>query len=141
MKQLRYLLLALAACLFAGCEVHTSDNGDLDGYWQMTQLDSLASGKIQNMKGSGIFYAVYVHLFQVQGAGNTVTFRFKHEGDSLFLSAPYVDYGLNDQPLEDVSVLRPYGINNLEEKFCVEALSKDKMILKSKELRIYFRKY
>lgn len=141
MKKIRYVLIVFLIGVFASCEVHTSNNGDLDGYWQMVQMDSVVSGKVTNMKGSGIFYAVYVHLLQVQGAGTQVSFRFKHSGDSLELYSPYADYGQNDQPVEDVSVIRPYGINHLHEVFHVDALSSSKMILSTQEVRLYFRKY
>lgn len=141
MKKIKYFILILLIGALASCEVHTSNNGDLDGYWQMVQMDSVASDKVTNMKGSGIFYAVYAHLLQVHGAGTQVSFRFKHFGDSLTLYSPYADYGQNDQPVEDVSVLKPYGINRLHENFHVDALSNSKMILSNQDVRLYFRKY
>lgn len=141
MDKIKYFTIILLIGFFTSCEVHTSNNGDLDGNWQMVQMDSVVSGKVTNMKGSGIFYAVYVHLLQVHGAGTQISFHFKHSGDSLELYSPYADYGQNDQPVEDVSVLKPYGINRLREVFHVDALSSSKMILSTQEVRLYFRKY
>ena len=32
MRKLLYIFFVLL--MFAACDIHTSDNGDLDGYWQ-----------------------------------------------------------------------------------------------------------
>ena len=67
--------------------------------------------------------------------------------NSLKLSSPYINHWHQDKedggdiPVDDPEILRPYGIQNLEENFAVEALSGSKMILRSKELKLYFTNF
>ena len=35
---------ALGVSVLAGCDIETSDNGDLDGMWRLESVDTLASG-------------------------------------------------------------------------------------------------
>ena len=51
--------------------------------------------------------------------------------------------GDDDAPIsaDDMEDLRKYGINNLPEGFAKEALSGSKMILRSKTLRLKFKKF
>jgi hypothetical protein len=50
---------------FSSCELETSDNGDLDGNWQLLSIDSLNTGGINNVKDKQIFYAVQFHLINI----------------------------------------------------------------------------
>ena len=43
--------------------------------------------------------------------------------------------------MTDVEVLAPYGINNLEEHYQKESLTGSRMTLKSKTLRLFFKKF
>lgn len=139
MRKLFYLFMA---CMMLGaCEVHMSENGDLDGFWQMTQIDTLATGTQTDVREKGIYYAVYVHMLQLSGVSEGVKFRFEHTADSLILSSPTIGGGHNDIAMTDMAVLRLYGINRLPESFHVDKLTGDRMILTSSELRLYFRKY
>ena len=86
---MKRLLLLLATCAgLTACEVRTSDNGDFDGLWQLTALDSLDSGRTVDMHTSGEYWAVQVHLLEVRnmkGGHGAVIFRFDFAGDSLKL--------------------------------------------------------
>ena len=42
MRKLLYIFIVLM--MFAACDIHTSDNGDLDGYWQLRSVDTLSTG-------------------------------------------------------------------------------------------------
>ena len=38
------LMLMLCSALLNSCEVDSSDNGDLDGFWHLESVDTLATG-------------------------------------------------------------------------------------------------
>ena len=59
------------------------------------------------------------------------------------MSLIYQDKGDNggDHPIDDPTLLAPYGINNLEEEFVKEKLNGSKMILRSKTLRLKFKRF
>lgn len=140
----RILILPILFCLMmASCELETSDNGDLDGFWQLTTIDSLAADTSVDAKSMQVFWAVQCDLLQAtQMNGNRVLFRFQHTGDSLLLSDPRTnDRTLGDTTVTDLSLMQPLGINSLAEHFAVEQLSGSSMTLKSSMLRLHFRKY
>ena len=39
----------LVLCFQSACTLETSDNGDLDGYWHLEQVDTLATGGKLNL--------------------------------------------------------------------------------------------
>lgn len=140
MKRLVYIM-ALAAML-GSCTLETSDNGDLDGLWQLYSLDSLATGASADMRGSHVFWAVQCQLLEARSRETQVLFRFNNTGDSLFLSDPYInDRDSSDIKVTDAAILAPLGINSLGEHFGIKALGSDKMVLEAPTLRLYFRKY
>ena len=46
-----------------------------------------------------------------------------------------------NEPIEDVEVLKPYGIYQLEEVFSIIELNDKSMVLDNGVLRLHFRKY
>lgn len=142
MKKVCYFFMA--CILMTACELETSPNGDLDGFWQLTFIDTLSTGSSADMRASGIFWAVQMRLLEVQdtGTGKSVFFRFRHTGDSLFLHDPYFDVRRPDIiEVKDAMELQPYGIGHLEERFAVLGLDGNKMRLQSERLRLHFRRY
>lgn len=143
MKSLFYSLMV--AMMLVSCEIQTSSNGDLDGFWQLRAVDTLATGGESDMRGSGIYWAVQKRLLEVQdknGVYGGVFFRFSHAGDSLLLSDPYVNDRISaDVKVEDADMLRPFGVNRLDEGFHIEMLDGGNMVLRSETLRLWFRKY
>ena len=140
MKRLIYSLL-LAATL-GSCTLETSNNGHLDGFWQLYSLDSLSSGTSVDMRGSHVFWSIQVRLLEARNSDGRILLRFNYTGDSLFLSNPYANArDSSDIKITDVAKLAPLGINKLEEHFAVKTLNSDNMTLESPTLRLYFRKY
>lgn len=141
MKKIFFLLFACGA--FAACELETSGNGDLDGFWQLKSVDTLATGTSADMRESGVYWAFQNKMMSVKKINHVSAFlRFNHSVDSLFLSEPYIDNrDSSDIVIDDVELLRPVGINELEERFGVSQLDGGTMVLKSKTLRLRFRKY
>lgn len=142
----RYTLFMLAVAVsatmsFTSCHLEASNNGNLDGYWQLTKVDTIGGGS-RGMKEVSVFWGFQFRMLQVVSPEMIVDMRFSHTGDSLVLSEPYIDArDKGDVKIEDVELLRPLGINALEDRFSVEHLSSDKMILRDDRLRLYFRKY
>lgn len=144
------LLMALGS--LSSCTLESSGNGDLDGYWHLESIDTLATGKTGDYSNRRFFWGIEHRLISVSDIDREgrlgYYFRFEQTGDSLFLGQAYKnnwhqDNGKNggDIPVDDVEPLRYYGVNELEEHFAKEALSGSRMILRSKTLRLKFKKF
>lgn len=138
------LLLAAAILPFISCELETSDNGDLDGFWHLTRIDTLATQGTRDMKQERIFWSFQKDLLKVDdktGENSSILLRFNHSGGNLTLSDPYIyDREAGDIKLDDVEPLRPFGINALTETFTTTSLSGSHMTLESPMLRLSFKK-
>ena len=141
-----HLLLFTLFCLFiTSCEIEMSDNGKLDGNWQLRQIDTLATNGTCDMTYSSIYWGIENDLLQVRDIDNNnqrILFRFKHQGDSLILSQPYNVITKDElEALENDSLLRPLGICGTEEHFLIEQLNSSNLTLKNPVYRLWFRKY
>lgn len=140
MKLLAYT--AALAIALGSCTLETSNNGDLDGLWQLKSLDSLATNVSVDMRSSKVYWAVQHRLLEARTPELPVLFRFGVVGDSLFLSEPYINLrDSSDIKVTNPTLLAPLGINALEEHFGIKTLNSDNMVLESSTLRLYFRKY
>lgn len=113
-KTFLFLATCLAMTMAAtscGDFIETSDNGDLDGYWQLSQVDTLANGVQVDMTSSKVFWGVQGKFLTMldtrQAPSYGYMFRFEHRADSLLLSDGRVnDRNVNDTLLTNVDVLR-----------------------------------
>lgn len=141
--------VAISMFAFSSCELESSDNGKLDGFWHLESIDSLENGKTVDMSKLHVFWGIeYKLIAATQYDNNTerMFFRFEQTSDSLKITQAFINHGHQDNggdiPLTEVTNdLRYYGINNLPEDFAKEALSGSKMILRSKTLRLKFKKF
>lgn len=146
MRKIVYLL-ALCAMLVS-CEIETSGNKELDGYWQMSQVDTLSTGGVADTREALVYWGIQGNLLQIRFSengkflGEGFLFRFNWEGNTLTLSSP-IQHHLyeTDEAIEDAEVLNPYGIFNLEEVFTIEKLDDHDMVLTNALLRLHFRRY
>ena len=142
MKKITFLFAAFL--LLTSCEIEFSNNGNLDGFWQMIAVDTLATQHTSDLKTSGRTWAFQGRLLEMRdtkGGYSDLYFSFEHRGDSLFLDSPYLsDRDVDDIKITDVNIVRPYGVNGLKEGFEIESLSNNKLILRSKTLRLMLRK-
>lgn len=140
---MRKLLLLLSIfVMLLSCDLEISDNGNLDGFWQLRSIDSLQNGKSVDMRESGVYWGVQTDLLEARSVDIGVFFRFSLVGDSLFLCQPYINNRDSaDISVVDAAVLAPLGINRLDEHFRVLKLERSTMVLQSEILRLYFRKY
>ena len=141
--------VAISMFAFSSCELESSDNGKLDGFWHLESIDSLENGKTVDMSKLHVFWGIeYKLIAATQYDNNTerMFFRFEQTSDSLKITQAFINHGHQDNggdiPLTEVTNdLRYYGINNHPEGFAKEALSGSKMILRSKTLRLKFKKF
>lgn len=142
MKKITFLFAAFL--LLTSCEIEFSNNGKLDGFWQLIAVDTLATQHTSDLETSGRTWAFQGRLLEMRdtkGGYSDLYFSFEHRGDSLFLDSPYLsDRDADDIKITDVNIVRPYGVNGLKEGFEIENLSNNKLILRSKTLRLMLRK-
>lgn len=142
MKKLIYIIISL---ILTSCELEMTDNGALDGNWQLRQIDTLSTGGTCDMSRSYIYWAVQNDLLQVRDIDNAdfrILFRFEKKGDHLTLRNPYhIIIKAELEPIEDIEQLTPYGIMGTEDTFTFENLSSGNMTLKNEFFRLHFRKY
>lgn len=158
MKQLtiKSLLATLATTLLlASCNVEASDNGLLDGFWHLEQVDTLATGGTTDYSSGYVFWGVQKDLIYIKDSSNgsvgAYYLRFSHTQDSLHITKIYLDHGHEDNPNHeqggDIPVeaidrnLRFFGLNALPEHFKKEAINGNRMILSTKKLRLKFKKF
>ena len=150
-------LLAVLATLFllASCNVETSDNGPLDGFWHLERVDTLATGGTTDYHKGYVFWGVQKDLMYIKDSSNgsvgAYYLRFNQTHDSLHITKIYLDHGHEDNPNHeqggDIPVeaidnnLRQLGINALPEHFKKEALNANRMILSTEKLRLKFKKF
>ena len=126
-----------------GCELETTDNGDLDGYWHLEQVDSLAGQRSIDYGQSNIFWSIQFELLQLSNLeDNTIVYKLVYDNRQLTLANPCMfDRADGDTLVTNVEVLRQYGVNALQESFKEVSLESRAMILESPVLRLHFKKY
>lgn len=152
-----FVTTVVAALLMslASCEIETSDNGELDGFWHLERIDSLENGKTVDCSNQLIFWGVQLRLIEAKDMGNNsinhLYLRFEQTSDCLYINKVYENHWHEDNPNAEVGgdvpvevandETRHYGINNIPEGFLKERLDGSKMVLKSKMLRLTFRRF
>ena len=133
----------LSLMFLCGCELETTDNGDLDGYWHLEQVDSLAGQRSMDYGQSNIFWSIQFELLQLSNLeDNTIIYKLVYDNRQLTLANPCMfDRADGDTLVTNVEVLRQYGVNALQENFKVVTLESRTMVLESPVLRLHFKKY
>ena len=143
-KGVRYWVLGVGCLLLCvGCDFELSGNGDLDGYWHLERIDTLQGGGVRDLSSESLFWGVQFHLLRMTDlASNDIVYRFSQENGQLILSAPCMfDRKEGDTLVTDLEVLRPFGIQSLDEHFDMVRLNTDQLVLKSAVLQLTFKKY
>lgn len=146
MKKYIYIiaLTTIAALSAVSCDIETSDNGDLDGFWHLVQVDTLETSGTCNMKQARIFWSFQCDILKLDdktGNNLSIIMRFNHNNNQMTLTDPYIyNREAGDIKLEDSNMLRPFGINAMSETFNVLHLSGSNMIIESPMLRLNFKK-
>ncbi len=144
MKRLLYIIIGVTL-LMTSCDKEESSNGDLEGFWQMTVMTSIPDASTSDMRSSGITWAFQGHILEVRDVNKVhqdIILSFKREGDVLKVSDPYlVDRDADDVAIEDVSLLLPYGIGQVQTEFRIIQMNSTRMVLESDTWHLEFRKY
>lgn len=142
-----YLYIIGIGLMLTACDMERSDNGDLDGFWQMTsKTDKYAKCGAVDMRDSGItwsFQEKLLELRDVKKVHQDIIGDFVHQGGTLSVSRFYlVDRDKGDVRIDDpISYLVPYGIASVQDQFKVLELNSNEMILESDRFLLKFRKY
>jgi len=139
-------MMAFAALLgVASCDVESSNNGNFDGMWHITEIDTLATGGVYDLSLVRRFWNVDTHLLELRDYEGVVKFliaRFELSSNRLIISRVYLyDREGGDPEITNEYFVQPYGMWQIPDTFDVEKLEHYKMTLKSKKYRIYFEKY
>lgn len=139
-----FLAIALTCLGACGEWLEASDNDKLDGYWKLTQIDTLATGHALDLSKQSRFLAVQGKILMLtdRGDGSQYIFQFSRTDSTLAVYDARLDNrDVGDTLLTDASVLHPFGFSKLEEKFTIETLNGSKLILASKLFRLRFTKF
>lgn len=143
MKSWFVVLLIVCLAVLSACDIDTSKNGDLDGYWRLEQIDSLANHQTVPCADRHIFWSFQHDLVELSNLhDNNIIYRLKEANQVLHLDDPCMfDRTDGDALITDVEILRPYGVNSLQEQFRIITLDSETLVIESFMLRLYFRKY
>ena len=145
MKKLFFAVAALTMIFsLTACDMHRSDNGDFDGLWQMTSVDTLATGGQKDMRTSNISWCIQGSLLELmyRNVGSCYFCTFNQADGQLIIDKLRKwskDEG--DPEVTDVADVQRYGVNALTEHFQIKTINSSTMVLESPVLRLHFRKY
>lgn len=144
MKKLLLLPFCALLAILTSCDIHFSENGDLDGFWQLARIDTIGGGGIDT-RPQRLFWSVQSDLLQVSDLNylhDSYVWRFEHVNNTLRLHSPYcVDHAGNDIAVNDVRNVQPWGIPSLDQTFSIELLDDLHMTLSTADLRLQFNRY
>lgn len=145
-RQYIYTLLFLLAIPFASCE-KLPINGRLDGMWK---LQKMTDTHMNTKHPEGIFYSIQLNLIKLSKINNSGTpektselylGRFQYTPDSLILSDFHTWVYREEEIPATPEQLAPFGFTETDARFGIEKLSKEEMILKSKDFLLIFEKF
>ena len=74
---MRKIVYILALCTFlVSCELETSGNKELDGYWQMCQVDTLATDGVADTREALIYWGLQGKLLQIRFSGDVFLTKY-----------------------------------------------------------------
>ena len=146
------MLLLSVVALLASCglvDIEHSENGKLDGYWHLVQVDTLSTGGSLDLRQERFFWIVQGTVFQLfspdlsDGFGQRYVSHFSYENEKISFQQFYYDQRAEGDPiLEKVDLLQPFGINKLAgDSFDIEELTGGGMTLSGEELRLVFKRH
>ena len=143
---LNTIVTAVIFLLLGSCTLETSDNGDLDGMWHLTRVDTLATGGQRDMVADRVFWSFQVRMVNVRclATGVNMVSHFTHTDGTLQFQTFYLNNREGGAPevTDSLAYLFPYvAIQRMDETFRVEKLNSSDMILAGDVLRLTFEKY
>ncbi|WP_455665426.1 lipocalin-like domain-containing protein [Phocaeicola sp.] len=128
-----FLLLGISSCDKAPI------NGKLDGRWQLMNIENSDGNTKECYR---IYYSIQLHLVEISdkgGNGGTFIGRFSYENDEVTMSE--FRHRGNEEELATLKELEPFGLYLPTTHLKVEKATSEKLILKSENARLIFRKF
>lgn len=113
-------LAFMLTLVLASCEINSSDNGDLDNWWWLRQVENIETGDKEDYVEKKVFWSYIGHLMQTDGGGSytyqdedgktkkatcaRLLFRFEHKGNTLRVYEPHYHNKSKGDPLLDPSI-------------------------------------
>lgn len=145
MKKIIYIIILSG--LFIACDTISSDNGELDGMWYLTKVDTLSNGHSADYRSQKIFWSFQGTLAQFNcsdASGQFYMSYFSCTGSKLKLQDVFYYDRINGDRVIDTNTLyevQRFGINKLNEDYAIKSMDNSYMILQNDELCLHFEKY
>lgn len=124
--------MSLAVVLLVNCQ-KSPINGDLDGQWQVVDVDPKEEGPLGD---TTLYYCFSLHVCQLSKTGGVYTSgNMVYEGESLGLDFPYA------KSQTAIAKLKQYGIYENPVTFEIIHLDNKKLILKNGDVVVTMRKF
>ena len=139
MRNFIYIFVVFIACFFS-CD-KAFENGDLDGMWRLENVEK--EGDTYPL--DGVYYSFQRHLvllgkYNEQGAPELYMAEFEHSGGEIVMTGFYLYPGVDG--VCNKEDLKKYCIYNDPERFVVDVLNNDVLVMHTNDGRIYsFRKW
>lgn len=147
MKHLTYIftVLLLQVAMIVSCEIHTSDNGDMDNFWMLTDVDTIATGHSTYYRENLTMWSFQGSLVVIRNKAPKYYYYVLNKKDNMLIMKDprYSQRTAGDTLLweKDIDVLRPFGINSLADTFIIKKLDSKEMLLEGKSLTLHFERY
>ena len=132
LKIISFTILIIIFNFFYSCQ-KKSINGDLDGMWQVMEVNPKPS---ENIIENRLYYGFYMHVCNLSFYGGVYT-----EGKMIYNNSHLGIFFPYDNNPNFNKVLKQYGINSNPVVFEVKFLDKNKLILHNDETSILLRKF
>jgi len=146
MKKL--VIIILSALVVGACEIHTSNNGNLDGFWHCTRVDTLSTQGHADLSEQRLYWAFQSSLLLLtdyDGPSARLIAHFDYDKSESQLTVKdfhYYDREKGDPALPDSSLsqLKAWFEMDTVTTFRVEQLTSSRLTIASSRLRIAFEK-
>lgn len=124
-------------------------NGDLDGMWQLTTIQTPEGTR--QVTTDRAYLSIQLHLSQWDHHPDRFYAHFNHVGDSIFFydfahetkdsEATDDNVWLTVDEMENQKVMDAWGIHNLNARYRVQQLNSSHLTLERKDTILSFRKF
>ena len=139
------VMVAGAMCGMSACDWEES-HGQLDGFWHLQAVDTLATGGQCQLEEPTVFWSVEGKVLETRILPFKILFfRYDHQGDELRLYAPMGTKDPTvtdaDYPITDETRLYEFGVHGLDTRFRILQLTSQRLVLQDDTLRLHFERY
>lgn len=140
------LFLSFIIISLAGCNLETSNNGKLDGYWKLCVIDDIALGTSEDLSSKSLFWSVQKDLLVVRDNDDAsrpeYVFHFNQgEGELTLSNGQKYDKQKGNKTLESFEILYKFGIYTQPITYNIDNLTSSRMTLSTSEKRLVFKKF